>query len=261
MKIYRGRQTPEHKGDTSRELLDIWEEAGYCEVINGQVEDVFIWANAPGDVLLYEYDRWDVYPGLPTQWRKGFFGGQQHARGAPWIYWGRRPKMLHSKIQEGIRGYDERDIESLFLGKVENSVQLKHRTSQDWSQAISFFSMPIQIGDSFNWKYTQEEYLDFVAKSKFGLCLPGYGPKCNREIEYLGLGVVPIMTPGVDTIYHDPLIEGLHYFYVKTPADISYTIQSCSKDRWEYMSYNCREWYEKNCSPLGSFETTQRLIK
>jgi len=261
MKIYRGKQTPEHKGDTSRELLSMWEESGYCEVIDGEVEDVFIWANAPGDVLLYEYDRWDVYPGTPPAWRKALFGGQQHPRGEPWIYWGRRPKILHAKVEQGIMRYADRTIESLFLGKVENSIQLKNRTFHDWSDSVSFFSMPVQMGDSFNWKYTQEEYLDFVSKSKFGLCLPGYGPKCNREIEYLALGVVPIMTDGVDTIYNDPLIEGFHYFQVKSPLEIAYTIQNCSKDRWEYMSYNCRQWYEKNCSPRGSFETTQRLTK
>ena len=33
MKIYLGKQTPEHKGDTSRELIDMWEESSFCEVV------------------------------------------------------------------------------------------------------------------------------------------------------------------------------------------------------------------------------------
>ena len=92
MKIYVGQQTPEHKGDTSRELIDIWEEGGYCEVVRGEVEDVFVWANEPNDVLLYEYDRFDVYPGLPDSWNKGLFGGMQcdDPRALPWTYWARR---------------------------------------------------------------------------------------------------------------------------------------------------------------------------
>ena len=42
MKIYLGQQTPEHKGDTSRELIDMWEESNYCEVIRDEVNDLFL---------------------------------------------------------------------------------------------------------------------------------------------------------------------------------------------------------------------------
>jgi len=260
MKIYVGKQTPEHKRDTSRELIDIWKEMSLCEVIECEVDDYFLWANKPGEVLLYEYDRWDVFPGLPNSWKRGLFGGQQHPNGSPWIYWGRRPKKLHEKTLSGIKKYDDRVNESIFLGKIENGVQYKNRTSQDWSKAIQFFSMPVRMGDSFTWPYSQEEYLEHISNSKFGLCLPGYGPKCNREIEYLALGVVPLVTENVDMNYFDPLIENLHYFKVSSAQDINKTISECSKDRWEYMSYNCRKWYNNNCSPLGSFETTARIL-
>jgi len=261
MKIYLGKLTPEHKRDTSRELIDLWKEMNLCEVIEGEVDDYFLWAEEPGKILLYEYDRWDVFPGLPSKWQKGLFAGMQHPQGLPWIYWGRRPKMLHGKIQSGLKGFDERNHESIFLGKIENGIQLQNRTRHDWSKYIEFFSMPVQMGDSLKWKYTQEEYLEHVSNSKFGLCLPGYGPKCNREIEYLGLGVVPLITEGVDLKYNEPLIEGLHYFSIKSPEKISDTIKKCSKDRWEYMSYNCKKWYQRNCSPLGAFETTQKIIE
>ena len=260
MKIYVGKQTPEHKGDTSRELLSMWKEMGVCEVIENEIHDVFLWANEPNDILLYEYDRYDVYPGLPSKWRKGLFGGMQHPQGVPWIYWARHPRKLENKINEGMKNFEDREIESIFLGKIENGVQLKNRTSSNWSTSVEMFSMPIQMGDSFKWKYTQDEYLDFVSNSRFGLCLSGYGPKCNREVEYLGLGVVPIITPAVDTVYHDPLIEGMHYFAASTPAEVVEVVSGCSKDRWQFMSHHGREWYKKNCSPLGSFETTKRII-
>ena len=260
MKIYRGKQTPEHKGDTSRELIDMWQELGYCDIIDGEVEDVFIWANAPGEVLLYEYDRFDVYPGLPHTWKVGLFGGMQHPEGLPWIYWARHPRKLESKISEGVKTLSERNIESIFLGKVENHIQLGNRTQFNWETCIEEFSMPIKMGDSFNWTYTQDEYLEKIAHSKFGLCLPGYGPKCNREIEYMGLGVVPLISENVCTLYHDPLIEGKHFLRVINPEHLKKVVENCSEDQWEFLSYHARKWYEGNCSRLGSFNTTKRII-
>lgn len=260
MKIYRGRQTPEHKGDTSRELLSMWEESGYCEIIDGETSDVFLWANAPGDVLLYEYDRYDVYPRLPLRWNKGLFGGMQHPSGSPWIYWGRHPRKLEAKIKDGFKSYDQRGVSSIFLGKVENGIQLRNRTQHDWSSAIELFSMPVRMGDSFTWTYTQDEYLEKVSQSKFGLCLPGYGPKCNREIELLGLGVVPLITDGVCTSYYEPLIEGKHFLRVRNPLHAKEVISGCSKLRWEYISHHGREWYDSNCSQQGSYELTRRIL-
>jgi len=260
MKIYCGKMTPEHKGDTSRELLDMWEESGYCEIIRGATDDVFIWAQAPGDILLYEYDRYDVYPKLPPRWNYGLFAGMQHPQGSPWIYWGRHPRQLEAKIAEGIREYDERTISSIFLGKVENGVQLKNRTAYEWQNTIEIFSMPIRMGDSFKWPFTQSEYLDKISKSRFGLCIPGYGPKCNREVELLGLGVVPIVTSQVCTLYHDPLLEGKHYLCADNPDQVKQVIEECSRKQWEYLSYNGHEWYKKNCSRRGSYETTERII-
>lgn len=262
MKIYLGKQTPEHKGDTSRELIDMWEESGYCEVVRDQVDDFFIWANKPNDILLYEYDRFDVYPGLPEKWNKGLFGGMQydHPNAFPWIYWGRRPRLLEEKINKGVKRYEERETESVFLGKVENPIQEGNRMGDNWFGVIEKFSLPVQMGDNLSWPYSQEEYLDLISNSKFGLCLAGYGPKCNREIEYLGLGVVPIMAPQVDTTYHDPLKEGVHYFRVSNASEIPFIIDQCSKEKWEEMSKAGREWYKNNCSIRGSFETTKNII-
>jgi hypothetical protein len=263
MKIYRGKQTPEHKGDTSRELIDMWQESGYCEIIDGQCDDVFLWANSPGDILLYEYDRYDVYPGLPAKWKVGLFGGMQSIdpRAKAWIYWPRHPRQLEEKIEEGIKAYDERKIQSIFLGKIENQVQLHNRTRYNWSEVIELFNMPIAMGDSFTWPYTQQEYLDKVSKTRYGLCMPGYGPKCNREVEYLGLGVVPIVTSRVCTAFYDPLIEGMHFLRAETPKKLQELLETHTQPKWEYMSHHGRLWYERNCSRKGSYETTKRIIE
>ena len=263
MKIYRGKQTPEHKGDTSRELINMWQESGYCKVVDNKCDDVFIWINRPGDILLYEYDRYDVYPGLPVTWKAGLFGGMQctDRRAHPWISWPRHPRQIEEKIKEGIKSFEDREIESIFLGKVENQVQLFNRTKHDWSSVIELFSMPIAMGDSFNWPFTQQEYLEKVSIAKYGLCMPGYGPKCNREIEYLALGVVPIVTERVCTAYYDPLVEGMHYLKANTPEEAQDAIQRCSQAQWEFMSHHGRQWYERNCSRRGSYETTKRIIE
>ena len=263
MKIYVGQQTPEHKRDTSRELVDMWEDSGYCEIIRDEVEDVFIWANEPNDILLYEYDRFDVYPGIPDTWNHGLFGGMQYddPRAVPWIYWARKPRLLEQEINKGIKTYDDRDIESIFLGKVENSVQQANRTQDNWFGGVEKFSLPVRIGDSFNWPYSHQEYLNLVSNAKFGLCLAGYGPKCNREIEYFGLGVVPIVAPEVDMTYYNPLTEGKHYFRANNSEEFAKVVKDCSVSQWEDMSNNVREWHDANCSRQGSFNTTLKIIE
>ena len=48
---------------------------------------------------------------------------------------------------------------------------------------------------------------------------------------------------------------------VDTPEEISPKIRSISKEKWRQMSDNCVQWYERNASPKGSFETTVRILK
>ena len=167
---------------------------------------------------------------------------------------------MEDKISKGIKSYEERSIESIFLGKVENKVQHHHRAGHDWEKVIEVFNMPINLGDSFNWPYTQSEYLDKLSNSKFGLCMAGYGPKCNREIELMGLGVVPLIADNVCTIYHNPIKEEEHFLRANNPEEAKEVINNCNKDRWEYISNNVRHWYEKNCSREGSFRVTQEIV-
>ncbi len=155
-----------------------------------------------------------------------------------------------------IRPYEERIYKSIFLGKIENSVQKKNRKKYSWKDAIEIFEMP----EKGEYKYNQEEYLDMIGKSKFGLCLPGYGNKCNREIELMALGTVPLITDGVDIVnYWNPPIENEHYICVSSPDDTKWT--SISKEEWTIMSKNCVEWYQNNCSAKGSFEITKNIIE
>ncbi len=256
MKIYLNKSS--HKGDTFRELLGMWEESGYCKLHKSN--DRFCWVNGVGNILLYEYARFDF---IPNMWKFGLFSNSQLFYGncSPWIFWARHPRKLEKSIDEGILSYSERDTSSIFLGKIENQIQYNGRMGKDWGEVIEEFSMPISFGDSKSYPYTQEQYLNKVKSSKFGLVLPGYGPKCNREIEYFGLGTVPIYTTDTGLHYYDSLKEGVHYLMVESPEEIPSLLEKIDEKTWNELSSNGREWYNKNCSRKGSFETTQKIIK
>lgn len=256
MIIYRNSKIK--RMDTFRELLSLWEERGYCEL--RETDSPFCWANAVGDVLLFDYPQIEM---LPNEWNHGLFSNQQaHCdKCHSWIFWSRRPRLLEKSIESGIPSYAERNIKSIFLGKVENHVQLNVRTQADWSKVVELFSMPVLIGDTQTYPYTQEEYLEKVKQSKFGLVLPGYGPKCNREIEYLGLGTVPIFTPNTDTKYHESLVRDEHFLFAETEEEFMHIVNTTDEKTWSYLSNNCREWYNRNASCEGSFQTTKRILE
>ena len=249
-----------HCGDTFRELVDLWEERKYCEV--EESPDAFCWANEHGTTLLYDFPRLDDRR-IPL-FKNGLFGNTvpEHPQCSSWIMWARSPRKLEERIQKGIVSYSERTTLSIFLGKIENPTQQAGRVTQNWGKSIEEFNMPVSMGDASNtnYRYTQEEYLNKIAHSKFGLCLPGYGPKCNREIEYVGLGVVPIVVPGVDLTYHEPWKENVHYLRVNKEEEIHEKINSISENQWNEMSNECRLWYDRNASPEGSYKTTEMIV-
>ena len=104
MKIYKAKTAWE---DSFPELLSMWEEKGWCEII--QTEDSCTWAREQGDILLYEHDRLNS---LPMQWNYGLFANEVLAQEncTPWIYWPRHPRKLEASINQGILNWGQRDI-------------------------------------------------------------------------------------------------------------------------------------------------------
>tara|TARA_R100000008_G_scaffold17216_1_gene8582 strand:+ start:2122 stop:4632 length:2511 start_codon:yes stop_codon:yes gene_type:complete len=253
--LYRNPNS--HKGDTSRELISMWDESGYCKLID--CESTLSWWGDEGDVLLYEFNCEDSVP-VPKKENinLGLFGNYKPSDwGLHWIFWGRRPRLLEKRVLEGILSYSERDISSVFIGNIENATQGSRRLNQDWSHCTEIFSML----QGHEHKYTQEEYLNTMAKSRYGLCLAGYGRKCNREVECMGLGTVPIVAPEVDMNYYDSPQEGIHYFRASSPEEVKALVAGTSESDWKRMSDNCVEWWNKNCSRWGSFKTTKMIIE
>ena len=257
-----------HSGDTFREMVDIWAERKYIQKETTD-ESGYCWWGGIGEILLYDRPttRWWSDP---PSYQMALFGNcappdndMQKLRQSVWGFWPRSPRAVEAihATKKNLNGYTKRAITSIFLGKIENGVQHQHRTKHDWSKVIEMFSMPIDSTGA-PYPYTQSEYLKKLCVSRFGLCLPGFGPKCNREIEYFACGVVPLVTEGVDMKkYLVPPKEGVHYLRVKSPADVLRVVHEISPAKWADMSAAGREWWRTYASAEGFFRLTMTRIE
>jgi hypothetical protein len=255
-----------HSGDTFREIVEIWRERGYVNVDYTETSG-YCWWGGIGEILLYDRPTPRWWDGTQS-YQLALFGncappGPDKGRQSVWGFWPRSPRSVEviNLLGLNMRGYTERKLLSLFLGKIENGVQRAHRTVEDWSKCVELFSMPIDPTGA-PYPYTKEQYLEKLCNTKFGLCLPGYGPKCNREIEYFACGVVPIVTPGVDMKgYLVPPVEGIHYLTAKSPADVTDVISKITPLQWTRMSIAGRRWWTNHASAEGLFRLTWGRIE
>lgn len=256
-----------HCGDTFREMVALWGERGYINIERS--DTYYCWWDGVGKILLYDRptSRW-WRPDTPYQ--LALFGNcappgpdPQRKKQSLWGFWPRSPRAIE-RIAESCRnlmGWDSRPIESLFLGKVENGVQQTARCGADWRSCVELWSMPIDSTGA-PYPFTQEQYLEKLCSTRFGLCLSGFGPKCNREIEYFACGVVPIVTPGVDMSgYLVPPVEGIHYLRATSPEDVKKVISGVSAEKWALMSAAGRNWWRTYASVEGFFRLTWARIE
>lgn len=177
----------------------------------------------------------------------------------PWLFWPRHVDILEKYIlRMPSLKYDERNIESIFIGNYENSIQSKYRNSNiPWNTVIDEFHNT----KGSKHKFSQEEYLNYIRRSKYGLCLRGFGSKCHREVELMSLGTVPIITPEVSiNDYIDPPKENIHFIRVDNPDDIKSKIASIDKEKWQSMSDSCIQWYYKNIHSNNFMKVTLEYI-
>jgi hypothetical protein len=255
-----------HSGDTFREMAQIWADRGYCKIAYSE-DTPYCWWGGIGEVLLYDRPtaRWwnDAVP-----YQMALFGNcepvdKARLRQSVWSFWPRSPRAIEMAVElhKVLRTWEDRPIKSLFLGKIENGVQLAARSTADWSNCVDLFSMP-KDSTGAPYPYTQAEYIDKLCQARFGLCLPGFGKKCNREIEYFACGTVPIVTPDVDmTHYLVPPKAGVHYFVAKTPEDVRRIVAGTTRDTWRMMSIKGREWWRSYASAEGMFRLTMTRIE
>jgi len=250
-----------HKGDSFREIIKLWHRDGFVDVLESP--DRYVWMDDHGEILLYDYDLVTDFGGLP-EFKIGLFGNQvpQDIDNAyPWILWARNPHLLEQAVltmKKVLPRY--RMWKSMFVGKVENETQFKNRfqTKIDWTKHIQNFA--VVKGAQTPYPYTPQDYLYNMSITKFAFLLPGYGPKCNRDIEATALGAIPVVTPGVATDYWNEWEEGVNFLRMETEDDIE-GIYNTSDDILESIQQNNYEWYKKNCSSKGSFDTTLEIVK
>jgi len=170
----------------------------------------------------------------------------------PWIFWPRRPFIIEKFLENNkLKLYLERTIESIFIGNIENNVQNQYRnTNNNWENVLDVY----HCTQGTQHKFSQEQYLEQLANAKYGLCLRGYGSKCHREVELMALGTVPIITESVciDS-YMDPPQENIHYIRCNNPENLQTVLSNITQERWETMSNNCYNWYQKNVHSKNSF--------
>jgi hypothetical protein len=249
-----------HPGDSFREMVRLWAEAGYVNV--KEHEGTMVWWDKVGadGVLLYDRptNEWRLAAGEEEkEWRVALFGNPKasaEGKSVPWFFWPRRPSLVE-KLAAPSADYDAREG-LVFYGRVENAVQARRRKG-DWESVCSEWSL---VDGETKYPFTQEEYLERLGKARFGLCLAGYGYKCHREIECMAMGCVPVVAADVDMdSYAVPPVAGVHYLRVNSPEDVQTVVGAVSKDDWTAMSAACRQWWAENASCAGSFALTKRL--
>jgi hypothetical protein len=254
-----------HSGDSFREMAKLWEQKGYIRIVEDKTIS-HIWLNGIGNVLLYDrptYEWLDRSPVEEKRWRIALFGNPapRGDNAKAWSFWARRPELVEKLVADGaaMHSYSERTQRLVLYGKVENAIQKERRTGAVWAAACSEFNMP--IGSEKAYAYSPEEYLQKLSNARFGLCLPGYGWKCHREVECMAMGCVPIVTPGVDmTNYAVPPVAGTHYLLAETPEEAQRLSLETKQERWEEMSKACKTWWNENVSSDGLWALTKKLI-
>jgi len=254
-----------HKGDSFREMIDLWEERGFVE----RKEDPSLtqcWLGGAGQTLLYDRPTWawlDKVSENEKQYTLCLAGNpdpSEKPRTKPWIFWPREPRLVEELSLQARKSYEDRKDTMVFYGRIENADQGSWRQDlSGWKTVCAKFSM--QQGKE-PYALKPREYLESLQNAKYGLCLRGYGPKCNREIELLALGTVPIVTNNVEiSDYAEPLIDGTHVICVSDSKDAMDKICKITEEKWIEMSEAGYQWWKRNCSVEGSWATTIRCLE
>ena len=243
-----------HKGDSFREMVLLWEENGYVTIERANTP--FVWLHAIGDTLLYDRANYSWLEQTPVSYKRILCGNPDPSKiqnGLPWSFWPRNPRIVEELAESLVK--TERIKTLVFYGGAENAVQKKHRNNK-LHEACDDYSLT----DGSTYKFSSREYLYALSKSKYGLCLAGYGPKCNREIECMAVGTVPVVAPDVDmTNYVNPPEEGVHYIRLKSfDPDEARSVTKMPEDCWKKMSEAAHKWWKENSSMEGLFLNTIR---
>ncbi len=254
----------DHSDDSFREMALLWQDQGRCHVERRE-ETNYVWYGGIGKILLYDRANYNWIQQSPEQYKLLLAGNPDASKVAnakQWSFWPRHPKLVEEMAPSLAKiPFEDRKKQLVFYGRIENQVQKDGRLNT-LHEACDGFDCPISTKRPY--KYTPREYLNALANSKFGLCMPGYGPKCNREIECMAVGTVPVVAPDVDMDkYVVPPQEGVHYLRLKDTtkeAVEALDLASVTEEKWLAMSAACHQWWVENASAEGLWIRTQKLL-
>jgi hypothetical protein len=246
------------------QIISRWEEDGLIERIQipmkpdgrriSWVEEVGYLALEPSDPLKIS----DPYKlCLTNQYRKNLYGHDK--RILPWHFYVRDLKSYEEVMKMHVS--KTKTHESIFSGTIRGD----DHTRNLWINSTEIWShVPARRYTYTNQKYpTVKDYYMDMASCKYGLALGGDGGPvsvCQREYEYMGQGVVPIVDPHVSMDWHNPPEENVHYLTAKNPKEMQEKIADISQDQWEAMSDACYCYYVDYISPKGLWSTVMETI-
>jgi hypothetical protein len=251
-----------HTGDSFREMAALWFSKGFVD-LEYTTESPYLWLDGIGQTLLYDRATFQWLNETPATYKQILCGNPDASKvpnGIQWSFWPRRPALVEQRVEQGLPTYEERTDTLVFYGKVENGIQERHRNNK-LHEACDEFFMPLGVEKQY--AFDQETYLNKLASAKFGLCMAGFGPKCNREIECMALGTVPVVAPDVDMDHYAvPPQEGVHYLRLKSydPEDALALVRSTSQDAWVQLSMAAHGWWKANASSEGLWALTRWLL-
>ena len=223
----------------------------------------FFWWGDVGDVLLYHKDSLQWFSDR-VRYKAALFANPSPplngGKNSPWIYWPRDYETCNRYHALKPLDYSQRRFNCAFIGGYENAIQRGARYPDYWKPCCDVFEVA-KSRKAPATRLTQGEYFRLMRQSRYGLCLPGYGGKCQREIECFALGVVPIFTKGVNMDYFDKLRPGEHYLYAESLEEVLDLVNTVAPEQWQEMALAGINWYRRNVSPAGSFATTKRIIE
>lgn len=252
-----------HSGCCFREILKIWEQKGLVELVTitkeefdnnliGQYIESHVWLEEIGKYLLYDKPLWDTR--IRFGWQKCLMANEFVPFNGTyrWTFWPTHPIRYEKLRLEGIKSYSQRPYESIFFG---TGGSKRGNRKHNWGEVVENFSLTDEVSP-----LNYEDYIRFMSQHKFGLSLTGVGPKCLRDVEYMGMGVVPLFTREVSVEYFNRLEQNKHYLLVDNVEHAKDVIKNTTQEEWEYLSANVIEWYEQNCTPESIFNLTMKII-
>jgi len=120
------------------------------------------------------------------------------------------------------------------------------------------------------------DYFDELINYKVGLCIPGVGEFCYRDIEYMGVGIPMVKFQYINELYH-PLIPNYHYISIDRIGDLTSERNGKEehmdayikrflevKDDKEFLSFisnNARKYYEDYLHPTVRLNQIINLLE